>query len=514
MANELRVNGYVTGKTLTARLTNKAGQFYYVSGNSWETYGAGGHGASDYDISMTEKGGGAYRGNFPTAMTTPGDYTAHFWDSAISTQAVFAQDLYWDGTQEVSTHDAIGEIGLGQGDHAVTLTIRTTGGVALPAARIWLSTDNDRDNAVTGELVTDDSGQVVFYCDYGTTYYIHGHLAGYRFAVASFTPQSGSVSFTKDIASTFLASGSESDYADSMLVRFLQAARRWTDEPKINKKYSDDWLIARAENNYGLVLAEKNRQLQDPVVARIALSMATGVTDYVIPSTMGPVQSVFHLDSEWQVRFFYERRSSHNELGKGVWVEGNMVRLQTTFHAIGSTIYVDCIPNGAARLHCGTCTINVAGDEVTFGTTPYLGTLDRAINAYAGSVLRIFNVTGTTVTGNYIQERVISSYDVATRKATLAVALDPVPTTDDGYIFYEVAPQIPITFDAILAMKVAWEINAVEGQVKKAAGCQAMYNANLRQLRLEDFARQLQSAGRVDSDTFQNPQYEGAVIYG
>ena len=515
MANEIKVDGYVAGRTLTARVKNAAGQFWHIVGAAFEAYGAGGHAASSYDTAMTDKGGGAYRGTFPAGiLASDGEYVVDIWDSLITTQAIMTQQLQVRSGAVVTLYGAVMTVSEGDGDHAVTVTIRTTGGTAVAGVRAWLSIDNNRDNMVTGTYTTNDSGQVTFYCDYATTYYLHGHLSGYQFASANFTPAAGSVSFTKDIASTVTASGSESDYAEAQLVRMIEEVRKWVDEPKLSggatPKYSDDWIIRRCENVYALVLAEKFRQTQDPVAATISITPVAGTYSYIIPSTMGPIQAVYYQDPEdsYGYKYFYDRRGSHNRLGKGVWVEGNMLRLQDGYDDVLETLQVECWPNGCARLHCGTLTLNAAGTEATLGVTPYKGTRDRSVNAYAGSVLRIFNVTGTTVVGNLVQERVISSYNATTRVATLAVALDPIPTTNDGSIFYEIAPQIPISLDAILGMRVAWEIAAVE-MPKKAPGILALYQQNLRHLRLEAWSSQLASAGKPNADANWNPAYDG-----
>ncbi len=514
MSNEVKVDGYVVSRTLTARIVNAAGQFWHIVGAAFETYGAGGHVASSYDVAMTEKGGGCYRGTFPSGiLATAGEYIAYLWDSAISTQPVMTQQIQVRNGAVVTFYGAILAVDAGTGDYAVTITIRTTGGTAVAGIRAWLSTDNNRENMYSGALTTDDGGQVVFNCNYGTLYYLHCHLSGYRFASASFTPAAGSVAFTKDIASTVTASGSASDYADAQIVRMIAEVRKWVDEPKLgggggSPKYTDDWIIHRAENIYALVLGEKNRQLQDPVVATLTVMPVTGTYVYVIPSTMGPVQAVYTRNSDWDYKYFFSRRGSHNASGKGVWVEGNLLHLQAGYDELLDTLYVECEPNGCARLHCGTLTLDVDGDAATLGATPYKGTRDRAVNAYAGSMLRVFNVTGSVVVGNLIQERLITAYNATTRVATLAAPFDPVPTTDNGSIFYEIAPQIPINLDSVLGLKVAWEIAATE-MPKKAQGLLALYQQNLRHLRLEGWSAQLQSAGQPNADGFSNPDYEG-----
>jgi hypothetical protein len=498
MANELKID-YLAGATLTARIRNVSGEAFHVADSTWETYGAGGHTASSYDLAMTDTGNGAFRGDLPAAINTAMILLVQYWDAAITEEAVGQQLINWGGAGELAPY--------GVGDHAVTLTIRTTTGTPVAGARVWLSTNNNREVMYCGAQTTDDSGRVTVYCDYATRYYIHCHLSGYQFAAANFTPAAGSVSFTKDIAASVTASGSASDYADSMLVRLCSLVNKLTAEPKLNKLYDDAWIISRAENVYALVLGEIHRMTQDQVIATIPLSILGGQNVYIIPPHMGPIQAVYTMDNPWGLKYFYERRGSGSILGKGIWVEGNMLKIQQSTVIFADTIYVECWPNGCARLHCGTCTVSADGLSVTFGATPYLGTVDRTVNAYAGSIFRPFKVTGTTVTGNVIDERIISSYNAVTRVATLMAPLDPIPTTDDGSIFYEIAPQIPVALDSVIGMRIAWEINSII-QPKKAPGCLAMYQSNVRHLRLESWAKQLQSARQPNADNFNNPGYE------
>ena len=470
MANELRCP-YLAGQTVTARVRNAAGQAFHIATAAFETFGADGHAASSYDSAMTDKGNGLYVGTFPVSLVTAGTYDVLYWDSAITDTPVHQQEVIWNGAAALSLSALIALAVLGGGDHAVTITIRTTAGAALPGVRVWVSTDGDRENPAHSAGVTDDAGRVTFYCDYAVPYYLHCHRSGYSFAAASFTPAAGSVSFTKDIGAATTVGGAASDYAESFLVKMIDQVRQWTGEPTVNKKFSDAWIIERAENTYSLALGEKNRAEQDTLVARIPITL-DGSEIYVLPSTIGPIQAVYYA-GDYGEKVFYRRRGDYCIGGKGVWVEGNTLRFQNNLLTLGGTITVEAWPTGLARLHCGTCTIDAAGKTVIFGATPYLGALDRQISAYLGSVCRVFKVTGTSPPGNYVQERSISAYDVTTRTATLEAALNPIPAAGaGGYIFYEIAPVIPLGLDSIIGLRVAWEIKSVEGQVKKAQGCQ------------------------------------------
>lgn len=415
----------------------------------------------------------------------------------------------------VSEHSIAGSVGkilsnvsddlLGPGDYAVTLTIRTTGGSALSGASVWLNTSNTRSGSVAGTKVTDSNGQVTFNLEY-TTYYVFCHLSGYTFAAASFTAASGSVTFTKDIA-TAVSSGSSSFYDDSFLTRAIALVREKIDEPAVNAKYSDASIIRHLENSHVLVLNEKNRQSKTPAVVRQTITVANNTTEYALPYVMGSLYGVYDL-SESGTKVFYDGRSRYNPFGQKVWLEGKTLHIQSVDSlGIGTTLTAEWVPDGTARLHNGVCTINSDGDEVTLGATPNAGTLDTHVQAYAGCVLRILGVDGTTVTGNYLAERNITAYDRETRVATLDVALDPIPTTDDGYIYYEIAPPINRGMDRVVSLYAAYEIAQSEGNMKRARGILDAYRNVLRNVRLTEYYSKMDEAPRQRQDGYDNRRY-------
>lgn len=153
--------------------------------------------------------------------------------------------------------------------------------------------------------------------------------------------------------------------------------------------------------------------------------------------------------------------------------------------------------------------ISADGLTVTLGATPHVGTLDTHDEAYAGSVLRILGVDGTTVTGNYMQEANITAYDNTTRQATLSVALDPIPTTDDGYIYYEIAPAIHKGMDTVVALYAAYRIASIEGNAKRAKGILDAYRNELRNVRLTAYYSNLPEAPRMTRDSFDNSRFRG-----
>lgn len=393
----------------------------------------------------------------------------------------------------------------GVGDYEVTITIRTTGGTPLSGVSVWVNTSNDRSVSVAGTKITDTNGQVTFNLEY-TTYYIFCHLPGYTFASAYFTASAGSVSFTKDIA-TAVSSGSSSFYSDSFLSRAIADVRESLDEPNVSAKYTDDRIIEHLEKAYILVLNEKNRNSKTPAVVKQEISIANGTTEYVLPHTMGSFLGLYDL-SESGCKVFYDGRSRYNPFGQRIWLEGNTLHIQTADSlGIGTTLIAEWLPSGIARLHNGVCTLNSDGDEVTLGSTPNAGALDTHHQAYAGCVLRILGVDGSSITGNYLQERNITDYDETTRVATLDVALDPVPTTDDGYIYYEIAPSIYKGMDTVVALYTAYRIMTIEGNSKRAGGILKAYQNEIRNVRLTAYYSNMPESPREQGDNFDNHRY-------
>ena len=395
----------------------------------------------------------------------------------------------------------------GAGDYAVALTIRTTGGTAIAGVSVWLNTASSRASAVAGPLTTDDAGLVTFNCSY-TAYNIYCHLAGYSFANATMTPAAGSVTFTKDIGTAAVVGG-DTGYSESFLSRAIAKTRLHVDEPTINKKYTDAEVIEQLEFSYIQILEEKNRNSQTPAVATVTITMASGTTEYILPYTVGTVEAIYSGESSG-AKLFYESRSQYNPYGKRIWVTGNVLNIQAAgLIPIGTEVIVEYLPMGVARLHHGTCTINTAGTIVTFGATPNVGTLDTHANAYLGCTLRILNTDGTTVTGNYMQERQITAYDHTTRAATVAPAFSPVPTTDNGSIYYEIAPAIHRGLDLMVPLHAAYSIAAIEGNRKRAGTILSLYKEGLRNVRLQAYYSNVQECARMRADSFDNRFFSG-----
>lgn len=505
MSNEVRVLA-TTGQTLYFVVQNQSDQVWYISGAAWETWGNGSRDADDYDYALEDLGGGLYTADFPTAITTPGRYTVVVFEQAGGSpvdgdNVIGGGSILWDGDSEVD----IAASTVGPGAYTVTLTIRTTGGTPIPGVTVWVSTTNSSATSDVVPKITDASGQVSWLLDY-TTYYIFCDLAGYTFNAASMTPASGSVSFTKDIGAA-ASSGSSANYSESFLTRAVAEVRRNIDEPDTNAKYSDATIIKKLEQAYMVVIGEVNRNNTTPVVAKFDITIDASSTAYALPPGIGSIYGVYQESSEG-LKVYYDSRAKTNPLGQGVWIEGNLLKVQTSnYLAVGTVLTVEYIPNGIARLHNGLCTLDSDGDTATFGGTPNAGTLDTHQNAYVGSIFRVLKVTGTTTTGDSLQERMISAYTQSSRAATLGLALSPIPTTDDGSIYYEIAPAIHKGMDEVVALYTAYMISNIEGNPKRSAGLLNMYRDQMRNLRLTSYYSSMPEAKYIHGDTYKNRRY-------
>ncbi len=387
----------------------------------------------------------------------------------------------------------------GVGDYEVTLTIRTTGGTPVSGISVWVNSSNSRSGSVAGTKVTDTNGQVTFNLEY-TTYYIFCNLSGYTFASASFTASAGNVTFVKDIA-TVASAGSSAFYSDSFLTRAMEDVREAIDEPTSIAKYTDTRIIKHLEDAYMLILSELNHNSRTPAVAKITKTIVSGTTTYALPHTIGSIHGIYKVGDAGG-KIFYDSRSKFNVFGRGIWLEHQTLHIQNTdMCGLEADLTIEYIPSGIARLHNGICTLNAAGTIATFGATPNAGALDTHHEAYAGSVFRCLGSDGT---GNYLQERVITTYDETAREATFDVPLNPIPT---GTIYYEITPAISKGMDTVVALYAARKLVLNEGNSKRAGNILKSYRDAIRNVRLTAYYSLMPTAVIDRSDNPNNRRY-------
>jgi hypothetical protein len=371
----------------------------------------------------------------------------------------------------------------GTGDTAVTLTVRTTSGTPLDGVQVWLNSADARTDSVVEPQYTNASGEVTFYLDEDATYYVFCQKSGYSFATTghSVTPTSTTTTFTLDLGTAVtVAEGTSDGYADSFLYRMLQETRLNLDEPGLNAKYTDAQLITKIEQAYAAVVGEVNRNNQTPVVGRYTITYTSGTNIYALPPHIAYIHAIYE-EGDQGTKIFYGGRSMLNPAGRGIWIEGSWLHIQTDFMENNTDLVVEFVPNGTSRLHTGYLTnathVNADKDEVTIGASVGYGTVDYRENAYVGCVLRIL--------GTGAEERVITAYNRTTGVVTLASALSGTYTSGNSY--YEIAPAINKGLDHVVGLYASRWIASVEGHTTRSAQIQKMYMDAMRNLRLQAF---------------------------
>jgi hypothetical protein len=112
MANEAHID-YESGNTVYFVRRNAAGQVALSDGSAWETWGASGHDADDYDVSLTDKGGDRYVGDFDAGGNiSAGRYTIQGFLQLGANPADGddfiggpEEDFVWTGTAELELDD-------------------------------------------------------------------------------------------------------------------------------------------------------------------------------------------------------------------------------------------------------------------------------------------------------------------------------------------------------------------------------------------------------------------------
>jgi hypothetical protein len=382
---------------------------------------------------------------------------------------------------------------LGSGLQECILIIRKTNSTGITQAKVWLSTTNDQSDPILPPQFTGDDFTTTWYLDIGTTYYVHCKKAGYSFTVGSFVPADmGAEADTESLLlGTEIVELTTTVEDEAFISRTLRTARRHVDEPELNAKYTDVELTRMIGEAYVAVISEVNRNRSTPVVGKIVVTTDGTASSYQLPYHATVIVAVYTEDEASGIRWFWACRGPFNQKGRGVWVEGNVLKVIPRNVGSGTKFTVEFIPGGAASLNMGILT-SISSDKtaVVLPAAPTLGTLDGHENAYAGCMIRV------GLGSNNVEERVITSYDRATMTATL-----DIPITQSGAMpYYEIAPQIYSGLDHVIGLYLAYWIAGIEGHPVRNARLEKMMNNAMRNLRLDGFYSKLDTATDMGTD--------------
>jgi len=204
----------------------------------------------------------------------------------------------------------------------------------------------------------------------------------------------------------------------SMLYTILERLRAYLDEPALDAKYSNNFMVDHLISPSMVeVLSRLSMTYDNPVLLRHELSTVKDQQYYQLPPNVGEIMRVAEVNSQGRVTKEALPRSLYSPRGFGWSIEGNLISFMP-YPTTAETFDIFYIPNGDFRVCYMDGSTTAKGGRLdgtrktlTIATSttpaPTLGALDLRENSYAGGILRLWNDANTVV-----EERVISSYDV------------------------------------------------------------------------------------------------------
>lgn len=218
----------------------------------------------------------------------------------------------------------------------------------------------------------------------------------------------------------------------SILKTYCEKVRHYLDDPDLDAKYDDNYLIRFFLPSATTDVISRVSQMSDAqILSAFDITVAVGTTHYRLPPAVAQVLRVGAVEAV--TGLFMEDlkpRNQFNAYGPNWSIQGNAIVFQPAI-AEARTLTVVYIPSGDVSAHyvstaSGTLTSN---GKFTLLTTPTLGSIDKRVNSYQGCYIRIF---GPSLT----DEVTISDHDT-----TLQIVTPSIPFFNIvGLYSYEVVP--------------------------------------------------------------------------
>lgn len=266
--------------------------------------------------------------------------------------------------------------------------------------------------------------------------------------------------------------------SEGVLTTLCNRVRQALDEPTLQAKYDDAYIINLANEAWPEVIVDLYGAASNPPLARHDVAITDQQTYGVLPATVGEVRRIEVWDQDGvTLNGEILPRSRFNAYGQGLAFEGtHRFRIEpATLAACILRFYY--VPSGEAVLLKGTTAISQQTSTtltLNSGTTANLGAIDRRPNAYIGSIVRTLAYSGALPAGYLrypVEDRQVSAYDVATGVITtespwtLYGSLMPAPL---GNLTYEIFPPEAQGVFPVLWIKVARDICITENRADKA----------------------------------------------
>jgi hypothetical protein len=202
------------------------------------------------------------------------------------------------------------------------------------------------------------------------------------------------------------------DSTGSMLKTVIERVRGFLDDPDLEAKYSDDYILRHIiRPAFTTVMSRINNSSQTPIMHKLAMPLLEGVSDYQLPPCIGEVWRLAVSDESGRVLMEAIPRGLFNLRGPNWKIEGNIL----SFLPYPPTDYADMelwyIHSGdfspvysTGGVSAFTLGANKDTAVISVSTGATLGDWDRRPSAYVGQMLRLLPATGV------IEERIISSW--------------------------------------------------------------------------------------------------------
>ena len=247
---------------------------------------------------------------------------------------------------------------------------------------------------------------------------------------------------------------------NSFLLTLLERIRAYLDEPDLDAKYSNDWLLRHIVTPSLVdVISRLNNTIRCPVILIYPITIVSGQTRYPLPPSIAEVVRVVTLDTNGQIISDSIPRDRMHPLGPGWSLEGSSGCLELVIDALrlgtdNATLQLQYISNGDFLPHYGTSgaltTTANTSSTLVLQATPTYGALDRRESAYNGGVLRLLPAAPGVV-----EERLIRSYSESAGSWSVTTDRPFTKVTTGSGLLYEIVPAACQSFAECTACRSA-----------------------------------------------------------
>lgn len=258
------------------------------------------------------------------------------------------------------------------------------------------------------------------------------------------------------------------DPSGSFLLTVVERVRAYLDEPTVDGKYDDDFLVNHIIiPAYVDVISRLNNTASNPIVLFHSFTLDQTQDYYDIPPCVREVLRLVSASEDGRILQDHRPRNRMSFEGPRWALENNQIYIPNLHPATASLEmwYVpsaNVLPMYYAQASA-TASTTAKVKSLTVGTTPTLGQRDRRNNAYAGQVCRfLFSEDGLSQT----YERVIesSTYNsISELELTFRTDLPSEVQTISSDLSFEICPPGAMDIAEAVATAAAMKLGVYRG---------------------------------------------------